>query len=223
MNDWTLEGELCRLAGAGDLASALRSLRLLPRASEPFELITAQDWYRAGAETYAFVFQVRQPSGERAYIIKACIAWSPGETLSETFDRWMSRRRLVTELGINTPALMGAGNAQLVEEFIAYELLDALRRAAQETRPSLLTDLGRTAGLLVKAGFAPLSTHDWRSRGDDVVLVDFGQDLGPSNIAKGSESGLLSEITDRIVRAKIELTADDLRLLGAAYEHVLGD
>jgi hypothetical protein len=45
-----------------------------------------------------------------------------------------------------------------------------------------------TYGLLGNAGFAPMSVRDWRSRGHDVVLVDFGQDLEPAGIAIDSES-----------------------------------
>jgi hypothetical protein len=70
-----------------------------------------------------------------------------------------------------------------------------------------------TYGLLVNAGFAPMSVRDWRSRGHDVVLVDFGQDLGPAGIAIDSESGVLSEVLDNLSRDAVDLSANELRLI----------
>lgn len=121
-------------------------------------------------------------------------------------------------MGISTPMLHGVGRALLVEEYIAHDLLSAFANADDVTRLQLSRALGRTAGLLVNAGFAVLSTHDWRSHGDDVVLIDFGQDLGPEGITTGPEAGLLSELLDRIAASGIELTPDELRCVAAAYE-----
>jgi hypothetical protein len=221
LSDWTLEGELRALGGSDDLAAALVTLGLIEGSSEPFELVTTRDWYRAGAETYVLVFDVRQGESARSYLVKACIAWSPGEPLSQTFASWMGRRELLAGRGVSTPALVGVGNAQLIEEYIPFELFEAFARADGPVRGELLAQLGRTAGLLVSAGFAPIRAHDWRSRGSDVVLVDFGQDLGPANIASGSESGLLSELVDRLAHSRIELSADELRLLSESYEGTL--
>lgn len=218
---WTLDGELCAIGGSDDLATALAAIGLIPDAAAPFEVVKTHDWYQAGAETYILLFEIRQPEGVHGYVVKACVAL--GKSLQETVAEWVGRRTLLSELGVATPALVGVNGADIVEEYIPHELLDALSLADSAGRATLLANLGRTAGLLVRAGFAPLSTHDWRSRGDDVVLIDFGQDLGPANFATGSESGLLSELTDRIARRPIELAPAELQVIANAYEAALTD
>jgi hypothetical protein len=109
--------------------------------------------------------------------------------------------------------------ATLIEEFIPYNLAEAVAR--QESRLALLPEVARTAATLAKAGFAPLGAHDWRSRGADVVLVDFGQDLGDARTQSGSEAGILSEVLDNLSRSGVELSASELRSLGDAYETIL--
>lgn len=213
---WTLEGELNKLAGTDGLPSALITLGMI-EAVEEVALDTIQDWYRSGAETYSFCFSVSTRSLQREYILKACVAYGGGgQSLKDIFATWLSRRRLVDGLGVSTPRLYAAGNAVLLEEHIPHNLADAL--AEGQHRDAILRSLGHTAGTLVSAGFVPLSAHDWRSRGADVVLIDFGQDLGPPNVGHGSEAGLLSELLDNLDRANIGLSPAELALIGTSYE-----
>lgn len=219
---WTLEGELKELAGQDDLDSWLHSIRLLERGDTLSTLATVRDWYPSGAETYSLRFAVLTSRGQRhECFMKACVPFPSGIPLKDVFAQWLSRRAVVEELGIDTPRLYAAGTALLVEEYIPHTLSEALARAADRTR--LLRSVGWTAACLVKAGFAPISAHDWRSRGEDVVLVDFGQDLGPAGLALGSESGLLSEVLDNLANAGLELSAVDLQIVGSVYERVLCD
>lgn len=141
---WTLEGELTKLAGTSEIASALTILAIID-PDEDFVLDTVQDWYRSGAETYSLLFAVSNRSRRCEFMMKACVAY----------------------------------------------------------------------------GFVPLSAHDWRSRGDDVVLIDFGQDLGPPGVGKGSEAGLLSEVLDSVDHAGIDLSPTELMLVSATYESSL--
>jgi len=217
---WTLEGELNLLASQGDLADSLRVLGLIGSGDAVASLETVSDWHRSGAETYGLHFAVVTRSGQRReYFMKACVAFPVGISLAEIFAEWLSRRLVVQELGIGTPRLYGSGAATLVEEYIAYPLAEAF--AFTPDRESLLRAVAATAARLVNGGFGPLSAHDWRSRGDDVVLVDFGQDLGPAHVAHGCESGLLSEVLDNLTRAGAALRPDELRLVGTVYEGLL--
>lgn len=218
---WTLEGELMQLAGAADTASALTTLGMID-AGENFALDTVQDWHRSGAETYSLHFTVATRSRRGDFVLKACVAHVGGQSLKDTFAEWLSRRSLLDELGAGTPRLYVAGKAVLVEEYIPYTLADALVNN-QEHREVILRALARTAGLLVSAGFVPFSAQDWRSRGTDVVLIDFGQDLGPPNTGHGSEAGLLSEILDNVERAGVTLSPAELALVGSSYESSLPD
>lgn len=215
---WTLEGELAKLAGTGELASALTILGIIDPNQE-FVIDTVQDWYRSGAETYSLRFSVSNWSRRCEFIMKACVAYGGRTSLKDIFANWLSRRSLVDSLGVSAPRLYVAGNAILVEEYIPLGLVDAL--ASGEHREAILRSIGRTAGLLVSAGFVPLSAHDWRSRGDDVVLIDFGQDLGPPDVGNGSEAGLLSEVLDHVDRAGIDLSPAELMLVSATYESSL--
>lgn len=217
---WTLAGELTSLAQCDGLADSLRKIGLLDAGEALGSLEVIRDWYRSGAETYSLHFGVTTSAGMlRKCMLKACVA-SPGALpLAEVFAVWLERRAMVSELGISTPVLYATGRAVLVEEYIPYTLAEALGRARDRT--VLLTELGATAARLVRGGFVPLSAHDWRSRGTDVVLIDFGQDLGPANLARGSEGGLLSEIIDQLA-ASSALSGAELQAIGAAYEEHVG-
>lgn len=217
---WTLEAELCGLASETYLREALARLGLLLRDARDFELVTTQDWYRSGAETYSLRFAVRADGRERSYFMKACVAYEGGTPLPDIFATWLARRETVTRAGVSTPRLHAAGRALLVEEDVPLTLIEALRSG--QHRPELMQAIGATVARLLNAGFAPLSTHDWRSRRHDVVLVDFGQDLGPPNLARDTEAGLLSEVLDSIARERIELSSSDLRTVARSYEENLG-
>jgi hypothetical protein len=136
--------------------------------------------------------------------------------LKEIFAGWLSRRAEIAEIGISTPRLYGASAATLIEEYVPYRLGEALKLSSD--RADLLRAIGQAAARLVNAGFFVMSAQDWRSRGRDVVLVDFGQDLGSSGSTRGTESGLLSEILDNLLHEGVHLSPDELRFIGTVYE-----
>lgn len=217
---WTLADEIRKIAGKDKLDAALREIGLLGSSDNLSDLITVRDWYRSGAETYGFQFTVITTAGQsHKCFMKACVAYAAGIPLKDIFAQWMYRRAKVADNDVDTPKLYATGAALLIEEFIPYSVDQAL--ADIKNRHQILRRLGSTAAHLVKMGFAPISMHDWRSRGRDVVLVDFGQDLGPADIAVDSESGVLSELIDNLSRAAVKLSGDELRLIGSAYEKAL--
>ncbi|MGH4012514.1 MAG: hypothetical protein ACRDSL_00955 [Pseudonocardiaceae bacterium] len=216
---WTLEGELATLTGTDGIASALATLGIA-EPDEQVVLDTVQDWYRSGAETYSLRFSASNGSRLSEFVLKACVAYG-GQPLKDIFASWLSRRRLLDSLGVSTPRLYAAGAAVLVEEYVPLGLIDAL--TSGEYREAILRSIGRTVGTVVSAGFVPLSAHDWRSRGNDVVLIDFGQDLGPPGVGRGSEGGLLSEILDNVDRAGVGLSPTELAIVSASYESSLSD
>ncbi len=220
-SSWTLSGELTRLAAGDRLADSLSKLGLLDAGEVLGSLDVVHDWHRSGTETYSLHFAVAAVGGKRRrYVMKACVASPGASSLAEVFSEWLARRAMVSALGISTPVLYATGSALVVEEHISYTLAEGLGRAPD--RMALLAALGATAARLVSAGFAPLSAHDWRSRGTDVVVIDFGQDLGPANLVHASESGLLSEIVDHLSRSTT-LSSAELQAIGAAYEEHLRD
>lgn len=219
-SSWTLAGELKELSGEGDLSRWFHQVGLIGQGDDLRELEIVRGWYRSGAETYGLRFAVISHSGNRQEcFMKACVAYGGGMPLPDIFSSWLARRAVVAESGIATPRIYAAGAAIIVEEYIPYTLSDALRHGRQ--RSSIVSSIGSTAACLINVGFIPVSSHDWRSRGGDVVLVDFGQDLGPPDMLRGSESGLLSEVLDNLLSDGVKLSDDELRLIGSAYERVL--
>ena len=217
---WTLAGELTELSGKGDLGGWFHQVGLIGQGDDLRELEIVRDWYRSGAETYGLRFAVISHAGNRQEcFMKACVAYGGGMSLPDIFGSWLARRAVVAESGIATPRIYAAGAALVVEEYIPYTLSDALLHGRQ--RPGIVGSIGSTAARLINAGFIPISSHDWRSRGGDVVLVDFGQDLGPSDMSHGSESGLLSEVLDNLLNDGVKLSDDELRLIGSVYERAL--
>jgi hypothetical protein len=74
--------------------------------------------------------------------------------------------------------LQNGGHGVFIEEFIAFDLLSVLR--STDTKQSLLMEIVRYAAILQGLGFSAIAPYsDLRSRGHDVVVVDFGSDLGP--------------------------------------------
>jgi hypothetical protein len=219
MTTWTLEGELRKVAERDGILEALRALGLIGPVEPLGSVETIEAWHRSGDETYSLVFAVNTSTQRNVCVMKACTAYDGQHPLAEIFADWLSRRSLLAGLAVETPRLYGVGEALVIEEHIPYLLCDALQTTSH--REALLGSIGATAARLVNAGFVPLRAHDWRSRGDDVVLVDFGQDLGPPELSHGSEAGLLSEVLDNVARAGVELSSDDLRRVGESYEQSL--
>jgi hypothetical protein len=176
----TIEDEFRSLAGMPTLAEAVAALGIIPEALDFAALDVLKDWYRSGAETYLAICRVMTTRGSSTdVVIKACIALTEGLSVEATLAAWIRRRTQLSRHGISTPQLYGHGDGILIEEYIPYTLLDGIIR--NPTVESLIAKMVRTAATLARLGYQPTSLfNDLRSRGDDVVLVDFGSDLGPA-------------------------------------------
>ncbi|MGV9676440.1 hypothetical protein ACWDSJ_14280 [Nocardia sp. NPDC003482] len=213
---WTLDGELQKLSHSDSTAEALASAGLLDHADEPFSLRVDFDWMRGGAETYIYGFSVVRDSGTTRYLMKACVAWGSG-SLAEIFQAWLNRRETLASLGISVPRLYLHDAATLVEEFVEYDFFPHVATVSGQQRRELLHQAGITAGRLSAAGFLPISLVDWRTRGDDVVMVDFGQDLGDSESADDPGLATLSEVVTNLEAAGVALARSDMRVLEDGY------
>jgi len=175
---WSLEKELREVAGAGSFDEALRALGMVAENEGEALVVEETAWTRAGSETYVFRFSVQPPrKAPRAFLLKACVAFSPGSSPDEILDSWIERRAILSRLGVGTPRLHGRGKGIIVEEYVKYSLREVL---ARDPKKSTLIDMAHLAGALVVSGFASVQPfRDLRSRGDDVVMIDFGADIGP--------------------------------------------
>lgn len=137
---------------------------------DPQAITTSNEGWKRTGETYTTDFFI----GNEHLIAKACTKFAP----SETMDEWLQRRQQLQTLGIKTPELKARQGALIVEEYIPFTLRQAYEIANEATKQKLERQFVEMYGKVIDAGFRPGSLHDVRSHGDDVVMVDFGEDLG---------------------------------------------
>jgi hypothetical protein len=217
--EWTLESELKTLTNTDSVADALVALGLLGNPSDRFDIVVLSDWYMSGSETYLMHFHVGANDLSRRFVIKACTAYSPAQSLTAIFDEWLARRRCLEKFSVSTPSIIATGSALLIEEYIPFTLREAFDHT--KARANLARCLGWTAGRVAAAGFMPLSVHDWRSRGSDIVLIDFGQDLGPARPSVVPDITLLPEVLDHLDRLHINLNSSEISYISEGYETAL--
>jgi len=190
---WTLEKELCGLAGTGSAVEALVSLGLVDEDSRQPRLEEVHGWIRGGAETFIYRFRVVDDLATRDVVLKAVVAFSMAKSLTQLGGEWLERRRLLEQDGIRTPRLYHAGRALIVEEFIPERLSSCLERKPAQAL-QLADQVIQYAAALEKHAFRPVAPfHGLRTNGSDVFAVDFGQDLGPPGLAARRGRRLLRE------------------------------
>lgn len=150
-----------------------RTLDIL-RVNDPTSIEIINPWYRGGAETYVTDFMLSIDGVSKHLIAKACIKFGPKEAMGE----WLERRAILANNGVKLPDLYAVDGATLVEEFIPYGFKEAYVVADDATRVALREDYIDTYKKVCGAGFTPKSLHDVRSHGDDVILIDVGEDIG---------------------------------------------
>ncbi len=141
--------------------------------SNPDFVTAISDWTPSG-ETFYRELLVNTGREVNHYVEKACVKILPSETLRE----WLSRRRILQRAGVETPKLQAHDLVEIIEEYIPYSLSDAYNRLDLDNQIILKERFVETYKRILIAGFTPISFHDVRSRGDDVVVIDFGSDLG---------------------------------------------
>jgi hypothetical protein len=133
------------------------------------------DWAQLGSETFLVDFLIHSVDHLDLHLIaKSCIKFFPVETM----DDWMRRRELLEKAGVSVPKVVVRDRAMIVEEHIPYAFKEAYAEASVERRELLQQNFITTYKRVAGAGFWPISLHDARSRGDDVVLIDMGEDIG---------------------------------------------
>lgn len=205
MNDaWSIEKELCKLAKKDKLPDALSALGLISSPQEDYTISSHGSWERGGAETYIFKFSIKTNSNINKYILKACVKFSPSMSIDKIIDEWVSRRNLISSFGISTPKLFYFGDGVLIEEFIPFTLKNQLKDSFNN---NILYDLAYYSGILELNKFltiAPFS--DLRSRGDDLVVIDFGEDLGSPNSKKQTNESLFENLIKTLKKWDIKIT-----------------
>jgi hypothetical protein len=225
-SQWSLDCELQKVAEVDGIATALHALGLISRPQSSYRLLGGDgEWVRGGAETYIFRFQVDEKGkGLKDVIIKACVAFALGANLSDILEQWIQRRKLLRANGVETPHLYGSGHGVLIEEYIPHSLPEVLC-SATSSRKELLAGLAIYAAALSRLGFAPIGPfHDLRSRGRDVVAIDFGEDLGPAWVKNERRPEIFEKLAAYMRELGVNLSdteTNELRAIFAAHESEL--
>lgn len=226
MSEWSLESEICKLAHVENFESALCNLGILSTRDESFIIRRDDEWIRGGAETYIYRFWIkREEQAEIGYILKACVAFTPGYSLEKTLQDWLARRKLVAEAGISTPTLITVGNGTIVEELVPYTLLTVLKdQSSPAKRKKILRDLAIWVGTLSRLRFAHVDPFsDLHSHGDDVVVIDYGQDLGPPDVVEQPRLSYYEDLIKQLDIWKIEVNNELINDMYSAFRIAADD
>lgn len=197
--NWTLSSELCKLTNTVTEAGALYALNMLPDPELPYQIRMDDNWIRGGAETYIFRFWISTAQHEeKGYIIKACVSLDFEKGIEGVLNDWLSRRDLLDRNGVTVPKLFFSGQGLIIEEIIPWTL-----RAYMQSHPDILNNLLPLmvdyVSILSNLGFLPVDGFsDLRTHGQDVVVVDFGQDLGPPRMNRDLKINLLDILLDTV-------------------------
>ncbi len=213
-----LASELRRLSHRNSLEDAVTSLGLWSGALSPMATLRSTEWVRGGAETYVMTFAIEDGAKIETFLIKACVPTALGRPLEAVLADWVRRRELLAAAGVAVPRLYYSGEGVLIEEYIPFLLLDRLRNVEL----ILAFELGRTFGVLRRLGFNPINLMgDLRSRGHDVVVVDFGEDLGDPRQQNSEGRVTLKHLTKEISGAGLVMNDEAKIAVERGYETAL--
>lgn len=166
---------------SNDLNFCLKIIGVLKQNEYIISYSDITNWERGGAETYNATATVKTNNNKHKFIAKALIsmATKPEQKLID----WVTRRQLISSLGIKTPILYSASNGIVYEEFIDYEFV-----ISDELNTNILKQVAFIGAVLDKNGFTAISfDRDIRVMNNELYYVDFGSDLGnPSAKIKNS-------------------------------------
>lgn len=166
-------------AGPRDIVSVLGRLGLVEPGTADCAIVEEGEWIPGGAETYSLRFRVETGAGSEAYLLKSVVAFGGGG-VGQTGNDWLARRTMLDRAGVRVPRLFAFRKATFLEEYVPRALREVVQRDAG-VADTVRAECIEVAGTIGALGFRPVSLFaDARSHGRDVVLVDFGADLGPA-------------------------------------------
>lgn len=164
-----------------------------------YSLELIDDWHMPGSESFIMDFQINSLKRTERVIAKACIKMSASAVVQE----WVSRRELVSSAGIEVPKLYSVAGPDILEEYIPQTLKQVYEKSDQNKKEHLHHEFFTAYKNLIELGFSPVSLHDVRSRGEDVVMVDFGSDLGGIHMSRQNTAFSNSADMEGRLRTKI--------------------
>lgn len=205
---WTLEKELIKLSGQKDLKSSLLDLGLLKDPEESFTLQTDNIWKNSGNETIdiRFIITTENDIDPQNYVIRACIAQSPGNTISNIINSWIQRKSIVSSLKISTPTLYKTGHGILLENWIPDSLKDFLTKSSN-SNDAILIELANMMGKITGKGFRPNKAYinSIRIANNELFITDFSSNLGGITNKEASTSNYFNNLVEYLKTWNVQL------------------
>jgi hypothetical protein len=184
------------------LVERLLRLSLLPREALLVRYRDLTPWRVGGAETYIAEFEItfraEHTTSTRHVLAKAIVTF---HGLDDTARIWSQRMDRLALYGVKTPEVCAYWQGTLFQSYIPYDFETFFRDASGVEQTALGGDLVRLAERVDSAGFRPIAlVHNLRTDGQDIYLVDVGEDLGhftPRDTGTGSSVRLAKKwLTD---------------------------
>lgn len=184
---WSLSGELLRASGRGDIAEALRRVRICGPECLSCKLRPEQREWNAIGDVYCTAFTVDHDEGPpQTVILKACTGGSALTSVSQIAEDWAARYHLLRCAGVGVPQVYWTHRGCIAEEYIPLDLADAWR-ASTDCHAVIAYRIGYLCAVLAGCRFSPVRLTGLRSRGDDLVVTNVGADLGPPWTAQADD------------------------------------
>lgn len=170
--------EICQFSGhttAPEQGAWLVAHGMLSDPVAPYAVVTEHPWNMPGSESYIMQFAIESSRvTAQRFIAKACVKMP----VLSSIEDWVARRTILRNNGVDVPHLHAVHRGVLIEEHIPYDFYTVFIAADKQRRLQLGEQFVETYKRVYELGFRPVGLHDVRTRGDDVVLIDFGSDLG---------------------------------------------
>jgi len=177
MPEWCLKKEIINITQTPHISDSLQKLGFIKSDPSNIEIKITKNWYRSGAETYGLVFNIQTKSEIKYFFLKACCPTSCTISIDMITEQWITKRKIINNLKISVPQLYAYHSGLILEEFIPYHLTPKLLNTKNSNK--IKNNIENIAKGLILAKFNPINPFgNLMSRGNDVVWVDFGSDLG---------------------------------------------
>lgn len=177
------------------LVEALRAVGVVPKNSDLLLYKDLYGWKHGGSETYIAAFVVkycdRGTSCDRSVLAKAVVVPYGVDFAAK---QWIKRKNRLTKFAVSTPFIYGYFSGTFFEEFIPYDFDTYFSSSTTTVKQSLAEELRHTAEKVMLAGFSGnFSTHNLRTDGSNVYVVDVGEDLGHYRDDKPADDSVLQQ------------------------------
>lgn len=203
-----VKDEILKISGQNSTELGLKQLGIVDVEAD-FTIQSNEKWERIHSDYYALIFRVEYSDVVTSYIFKACVEFdATAGSISELLDRWVSRRRIVSSLGINTNRLIAFGEGVTLETFHTETIFDHFKMpCGDDVIRSEVQKLAWIHQILLEAHFLesdPMSLIRFDS--GMPLVCDFSSSLGPKYQAR--DDSVISKSIKKVCAALSKIIDD---------------